>query len=259
MASVKRREDGQWRARYRDESSREHAKHFARKVDAQRWLDETTAAVVTGQYVDPRNASTLLRTYAAQWEKVQVGRGSTLSIIDNAVRLHINPALGERRIGSIRQSDIHGLVKTLEGKSLAAGTVRNTYHTAARIFASAVDDRVIPSSPCRRIKLPKDDKGEGVPSTLAQVRALEVGMGNLGAAVIALAGSGLRIGELLGLDVSDVDFLRRTIRVQRQRATVGRADPTEVEVVGSDSPGRSDRHRRARRLPQGGGAGQRAR
>jgi integrase len=31
-------------------------------------------------------------------------------------------------------------------------------------------------------------------------------MGDLGAAVIALAGSGLRIGELLGLDVSDVDF-----------------------------------------------------
>ena len=38
-------------------------------------------------------------------------------------------------------------------------------------------------------------------------------MGTLGAAVIALAGSGLRIGELLRLDVSDIDFLRRTIRV----------------------------------------------
>jgi hypothetical protein len=44
-----------------------------------------------------------------QWEKVQVGRGSTLSIIDNAVRLHVNPALGDRRVGSIRRSDIQGL------------------------------------------------------------------------------------------------------------------------------------------------------
>jgi len=116
-------------------------------------------------------------------------------------------------------------VKTLEGKSLAAGTVRNIYDTAARIFASAVDDRVIPSSPCRRIKLPKDDHGEVVPLTLAQVRALEVGMGELGAAVITLAGSGLRIGELLGLDVSDVDFLRRTIRVERQRSQSGELTP----------------------------------
>ena len=180
---------------------------------------------VRGDYVDPKTARTLLRTYAAKWEKVQVGRDSTLSVTDNAVRLHINPALGDRRIGSIRQSDIQGLVKTLEGKNLAAGTVRNIYDTAARIFASAVDDRVIPSSPCRRIKLPKDDKGEVVPLTLAQVRALEVGMGDLGAAVITLAGSGLRIGELLGLDVSDVDFLRRTIRVARQRAQSGELTP----------------------------------
>src|ERR1019366_2650771 len=51
-------------------------------------------------------------TYAAKWEKVQVGRDSTLSVTDNAVRLHINPELGDRRIGSIRQSDIQGLVKT---------------------------------------------------------------------------------------------------------------------------------------------------
>lgn len=45
-----------------------------------------------GEYVDPRNAGTLVKTYAARWEKVQVGRDSTLSVIDNAVRLHINPA-----------------------------------------------------------------------------------------------------------------------------------------------------------------------
>ena len=64
-----------------------------------------------------------------------------------------------------------------------------------------------------------------MPLSLAQVRAQEVGMGTLGAAVIALAGSGLRIGELLGLDVSDVDFLRRTIQVARQRAQSGELTP----------------------------------
>ncbi|WP_237841927.1 malate:quinone oxidoreductase [Cellulosimicrobium cellulans] len=35
MASIKRRPNGMWRARYRDEADKEHAKHFARKVDAQ--------------------------------------------------------------------------------------------------------------------------------------------------------------------------------------------------------------------------------
>ena len=44
--------------RYRDEHGKEHARHFKRKVDAQRWLDEVTAAVQTGTYVDPKRART---------------------------------------------------------------------------------------------------------------------------------------------------------------------------------------------------------
>jgi hypothetical protein len=54
MASIAKRPDGQWRARYRDDAGREHAKHFRRRVDAQRWLDEVTTAVVTGTYADPK-------------------------------------------------------------------------------------------------------------------------------------------------------------------------------------------------------------
>jgi hypothetical protein len=64
-----------------------------------------------------------------------------------------------------------------------------------------------------------------VPLTLAQVRALEGGTGDRGEAVITAAGSGLRIGELRGLDVSDVRFLRRTIRVGRQRPQSGELTP----------------------------------
>jgi hypothetical protein len=54
VASIKKRSDGKYRARYRDGDGREHARHFGRKVDAQRWLDEVTASMVTGSYVDPK-------------------------------------------------------------------------------------------------------------------------------------------------------------------------------------------------------------
>jgi len=40
MSSIKKRENGQWRARYRDDAGKEHARHFARKIGAQWWLDE---------------------------------------------------------------------------------------------------------------------------------------------------------------------------------------------------------------------------
>ena len=56
MANISRRPNGTWRARYRDLSGRQHARHFGRKVDAQTWLDSITAAVQTGIYVDPAKA-----------------------------------------------------------------------------------------------------------------------------------------------------------------------------------------------------------
>ena len=56
MASIAKRSDGGWRARYRDGAGREHAKHFGRKVDAQRWLD------VLGRVEDPSAHLEALRT-----------------------------------------------------------------------------------------------------------------------------------------------------------------------------------------------------
>lgn len=58
MASIKKRPNGAWRARYRDHEGKEHAQHFARKVDAQRWLDEVTTSIVTGStWTQERGAS----------------------------------------------------------------------------------------------------------------------------------------------------------------------------------------------------------
>ncbi len=56
MASIAKRPDGRWRARYRDSGGQEHARHFRRKTDAQKWLDEQTAALVAGTHVAPRDA-----------------------------------------------------------------------------------------------------------------------------------------------------------------------------------------------------------
>ena len=64
MASVKKRPDGQWRARYRDDAGKEHARHFGRKLDGQRWLDEVTTAIGTGTYVSPKTARTTVTSGA---------------------------------------------------------------------------------------------------------------------------------------------------------------------------------------------------
>lgn len=71
-------------------------------------------------------------------------------------------------------------------------------------------------------------KPDSRPPTVEHVvRAAGAMPGRYRAAVVLLAGSGLRIGEMLGLQVTDVDFLRRTVRVERQRMQDGRVAPTK--------------------------------
>jgi len=72
MASIKKRADGKYRARYRDDAGKEHARHFERKVDAQRWLNEVTASIVTGAYVDPKAGRITFDEYFADWSRRQV-------------------------------------------------------------------------------------------------------------------------------------------------------------------------------------------
>ena len=88
MASIARRPNGEWRARYRDDSGHEHARHFSRKIDAQRWLDEVTASVVTGQYVDPAAGRMTFRQFATQRQESAVQRANTLRLVESSMRLH---------------------------------------------------------------------------------------------------------------------------------------------------------------------------
>lgn len=227
MASVARRGD-RWRARYRDEAGREHARHFTRKVDAQQWLDGVTASVVRGDYVDPRAARVTLGEYAGRWLEQQVGRANTQRIAENALRVHVLPVLGERSLASLRRSDVQGLIKAVSAE-LAPGTVRNVYDTLARVLSAAVDDRIIVRSPATRIVLPSPVESEVEPPTADEVhRLVEAVEDRHRAVVILLAGTGVRIAEALGLRVDDVDFLRRTVRVERQRLQDNTVGPTKT-------------------------------
>src|ERR1700733_11850672 len=64
---VREKEVEFWRARYRDDGGKEHAHHFERKVDAQKWLDEQTASLVAGTHVAPKTAKTTVGEWCDTW------------------------------------------------------------------------------------------------------------------------------------------------------------------------------------------------
>ena len=224
MASIKKRENGQWRARCRDEGGREHSRHFTRKVDAQRWLDETTARVVTGQYVDPKAGRVTVREYAEQWRAAQVHRQGTVVQVEGILRRHVYPVLGDRPISNVLPSDVQSLVKRLSTvprpgsrRPLSPATVGVAHRVLSAIFKSAVADRRLASSPCVGTRLPKVEKRKVEPITTEQVRALVEAMPERYRGLVLLTvGTGMRQGEVFGLTLDRVDFLRRTLTVDRQ-------------------------------------------
>lgn len=63
-----------YRARYRDEAGVEHARHFTKKADAQGWLDDATAGLVRGDWVDPAAGRITFAQWWGQWAASQWGR-----------------------------------------------------------------------------------------------------------------------------------------------------------------------------------------
>src|SRR6476660_4248164 len=93
MANISRRPDGRWRARYRDAAGREHSRHFARKADAQNWLNSVTTAVATGTYVDPRLSKITVDTWAPRWLATKVNLKSTTRVTyEILLHKHVLPA-----------------------------------------------------------------------------------------------------------------------------------------------------------------------
>jgi hypothetical protein len=108
MSSIRKRPDGQWRARYRDDASREHARHFARKVDAQTWLDQVSSSVVTGQYVDPKAGKITFTTFYGQWRTRQVWAPGTRRAMDLAAG---SVTFADVPLRSVRRSHVEQWVK----------------------------------------------------------------------------------------------------------------------------------------------------
>lgn len=219
MASVEKRDDGRprpWLVRWRDEAGKQRKKSFTRKVDADRFRAEVEHSLNVGTYVDPAAGRKSFREYAEAWRLAQPHRPNTAARTLSQLGKHVYPVLGSRPMAAIRPSELQAFVTGLSA-NLSPGSVRTVYATVRAIFKTAVHDRVIGRDPAAGVKMPERPREQIVPLTVEQVEQLATAMpARYRALVVVAAATGLRQGELFGLQVPDVDFLRRTVTVERQ-------------------------------------------
>src|SRR5437763_14342090 len=112
MASIDKRADGRYRARWREyPGAPQKTRHFDRKGDAERFLDGIRGDLAHGLYVDPAGGRVMFRDYAEQWRAGQIHRSSTAAQAETYLRPHAHPRLGNRPLGATRPRETQASVK----------------------------------------------------------------------------------------------------------------------------------------------------
>lgn len=229
MASIKQRPNGSWRARYRDDAGKEHARHFERKFKAQEWLDQVTTAKRTGTYVDPIAGKISFDEWVEKWSPLQVWE---LTTFDQAKVAYDSVTFGGRHLKTVRTADIQawvkGMTKPRAGRpnGLAATTITTRLKFVNMAFMAAVREGLIAKNPAEGVPLPRQRRKAAsmvIPTPKQVGKLLEHADDYFRTFVAVCAFAGLRLGEASGLQVDDIDFLGRTISVRRQVQGSGRS------------------------------------
>lgn len=213
-----------WRARYVDDAGREHAKGFARKADAQNWLNKQVSDQLTGIWTDPHLSGVTFGVIAERWLYTKATRAAkTVAGYRSLLDTLILPRWKDVPLREISFDDLQVWVTALsvdgssrfEGKGLSASRVRQAHQLMGAVLKFAVRARYLPNNPAEGIELPRLPETEQRYLTHEQLHRLAMASGRFRTFVLVLGYCGLRFGEAAALRTSDVNIKARRIRVSR--------------------------------------------
>jgi integrase len=226
MPSIDRRPDGKWRARWREyPGGPQRTKHFARKVDPERFLDGVRGDLVHGAYIDPDAGRQTFASFADEWADAQDWKDTSRESWRH-VRARLVPLLGPCALAAIDRLALQGVQQQLAEK-YARSTVATTMTYAGMIMRAAYASGRIGRDPTRGLRRPKPRAGESdgrvgpdqVP-TRDEVLVILAAAPPPFRAAIALGVGGLRVGEVLGMTPDRLALEERKVRIDRQMQSV---------------------------------------
>lgn len=212
-----------WEVRYRTPERKTTRKRgFTTKRDAELFAASVEVSKARGEYIGTSAGRATIGELGPDWLQRQKGhmKPSGFRSYDSAWRNHVAPRWADTRICEIRFSEVQAWIAGLS-ENIGPSLIANTYSVLARILDDAVRDRLLTSNPARGVKLPKRKPPHNIYLTPAQLDALAVESGRYQSLVLMLGVGGMRWGEAAALRVSDIDFLRRRIRLHRNAVKVG--------------------------------------
>jgi len=139
----------------------------------------------------------------------------TIIKTEGICRNHIIPTLGNKKILSITVNDLR-LFQNYCIKNKTPSVAYNTMRTLKKILNWATEWEIIRYNPMKG-KLPPEPETEHPTLTMQQLKDIMTNIHGRDKVIISLGVfSGLRIGEIFGLQWNDVNFKDNTIFIERQ-------------------------------------------
>lgn len=215
-------------AKWRSQPGKFREKAFYVKRDAERSKTKVEQDLAHGNATErlAGRSKTFRQVAEAMMEASVHLKQKTLDGYKNALRVHINPEFGNRRIASLTAEDLEKWIAHLRAKPKANSEPRSetsvlgSYKVVRKVFTYAYAHRLIPFNPCIAVAKPKADTAEARFLTVDEVMRLSSELAaqppyDLLVRFAAL--TGLRIGEVAALRLRDIDLRRGEVHVLRNK------------------------------------------
>jgi integrase len=214
---------------------------FGSKGDANAWLAIQETDTRRGDWIDPRLSRITVADWAQTWRDTTIHlRPSTRAGYESKLRTHILPRLGDTSVADLDRPAIRRYIAELAALGVSAGNVRGVRAVLRLILGTAVDAGALAANPCTGLKVARPMSAEMHFLTYEQVEELAcaittptlkpAGHGaqphwrtvrpELGLLIRFAAYTGLRAGEIAGLRVGKIDFLRSSVEVSETATEV---------------------------------------
>ena len=225
---------------YKDQHGKRHRKQFSKKKDADAWLVKARAEVAQGIHTPDSTALTISEAAELWLRACSLGRDGrepvephTWRVYGSHVRLHIDPLIGDQRVGRLTAPDVANFRDALLSKlsRVSAKKVLSslyailaTCHTRGLVAQNVAIGISISDSGRRKakIEIPSKANVKAILETaqtwsMSNQAHVAKAWRRYHALLMTAALTGMRASELRGLRKLDLDLSGTLIRV-RQRA-----------------------------------------
>jgi integrase len=225
-----------WQVRGTDQNGRPVKQNYEFEGDAKAREAELKADVRAGRYVDERAGKVTLRSRCELWRSIRDHDPLTAERVEISFRNHVyedpaapgrtprgGAAIGEQPIGllSRQPSTVQGWLTALR---LHVNSKILLYELLSSVFDAAVADKIIAENPFKTdaVTKPRRTTRDVTAWPAGRIEEVAGGLPSRWRALPLLAAAcGHRQGEAFAVAKTDLDFLRRTCRIDVQVKLVG--------------------------------------